>query len=332
MTNATQQSSNGGDLRRSVANLRQTIINLEADRDRLRRRQRVNLMLLGLAGSLLAHAALMVYLSFVYWRGPGGPETENVAISFANVQEEELTEPASPEIDDLLPDSITGLEDLPTDDTLADLAEDIPVGEVDVGSLGSMPRLGGAGEGEGLSGGLEGGGAGTSFFGISSKGTRFAYIVDISGSMGDERKLPTAMGELARSIDSLPDYAYFYVVLFQSKITVPPWQNGWIQARPVAINRARRWLEDIAPGGGTMPHDAFFNVFSLDVRPDVLFFLTDGRLNEPLPVEKIVQMNNRGKSIVINTVAFGSNADREYLRAIAEQCGGTYRFVPTGSN
>lgn len=332
MANTGQISSNSTENQRSVSQLRQTILNLEADRDRLRRRQRMNLLLLGLAFSLLAHAALMLYLSFVYWRGPGGPETQNVTLSFANVQDEELTELQSREIDDLLPDSVTGVEELPTDEMLSDLSEDVPVGEVDVGSLGSMPRLGGAGEGDGLSGGLQGGGAGTSFFGVSSQGTRFAYIVDISGSMGDNRKLPTAMGELARSIESLPDYAYFYIVLFQSNITVPSWQSGWVQARPSAINRARRWLEDIAPGGGTLPHEAFFKVFSLDVRPDVLFFLTDGRLNEPLPVEDIVQMNSRGKRVVINTIAFGDSADREYLRAIAEECGGTYRFVPTGGN
>ena len=69
-----------------------------------------------------------------------------------------------------------------------------------------MPTLGGGGAGEGGHG-LRAAARGPRFFGISSRGNRFAYIVDRSGSMGQARKMPTAIRELEQSLQALPDYA-----------------------------------------------------------------------------------------------------------------------------
>ena len=62
-------------------------------------------------------------------------------------------------------------------------------------------------EGEGLGTGLgTGSGAGAEFFGIRARGQRFAYVVDISGSMGQNGRLELALGELVRSLAALPDF------------------------------------------------------------------------------------------------------------------------------
>ena len=69
-------------------------------------------------------------------------------------------------------------------------------------------------------------------------------------------------------------------------------------------------------------------VFSIEERPDVIFFLTDGeipRAEETL--ETVTLLNSRGRRVVINTIAFGDPASQELLREIARRSGGIYRFV-----
>jgi uncharacterized protein with von Willebrand factor type A (vWA) domain len=194
-----------------------------------------------------------------------------------------------------------------------------------------MSTLGGAGTGSGAGTGesLSGGGAGASFFGITSRGKRFAYIVDKSGSMGQGRKLPIAMRELAKSVGDLPDFASFFVVLFSSGFIEPPTQHGWMRARKPIVNRFIRWLNEVTPGGGTVPAPAFEYVLSEDLRPDVIFFLTDGEIPEDT-ADIVSDMNRNGPSrVVINTIAFGDARSQDQLRRIARDSGGTYRFVST---
>ena len=174
-----------------------------------------------------------------------------------------------------------------------------------------------------------GGGGGTSFFGISSKGTRFAYIVDISGSMGQNRKMETAMQELRRSIESLPDYSYFYILLFSSEIKQPPMQKGWMRARKPVVRQFTNWLTSVDPGGGTEPKSSFQAVFSLAVRPDVIYFLTDGQFEDIAP-DEIAEMNSHGKKVVINTIQFGDPYGQDVLKQIAAKSGGAYRFIASG--
>jgi Mg-chelatase subunit ChlD len=191
-----------------------------------------------------------------------------------------------------------------------------------------VPALGASGQGTGGEIGLGGGGGTASFFGTGGKGQRFAFIVDVSGSMGQNRKLEIAMRELARSVDALPDFAFFHIILFESKTVEPPMQVGWMRARRSTVRQVVRWLGTVEPNGGTEPRNAFLQVFSLDVRPDVIFFLTDGIFND-ISLEELAELNARGKRVIINTVGFGASGevDQTILRSIASQSGGEYRFV-----
>jgi hypothetical protein len=205
----------------------------------------------------------------------------------------------------------------------------MPAADLQVVTAGAVPSLGGGGGDTNGQPGLGGGAAGTSFFGVSSTGTRFAYIVDRSGSMGNEHKLQTAIAELTRSVQSLPDYAYFFLVFFSNRTVEPPAQRGWTRSQAQQVARLSRWLRsEVDAGGGTLPREAFVQVFSLDVRPDVIFFLTDGRVQN-FSAEEVAVMNRRGKRVVINTIAFGDPSSQEMLKEIARQSGGVYRFVPS---
>jgi Mg-chelatase subunit ChlD len=144
--------------------------------------------------------------------------------------------------------------------------------------------------------------------------------------------MATSMRELARSLESLPDYAEFYIVLFSTNFIEPPMQKGWTRARKSAVRQVVRWLSQLDPNGGTQPRPAFLQVFSLTVRPDVIFFMTDGQVQE-FTAEECATLNDRGKKSVINTIAFGDPSSQDLLKEIARQSGGLYRFVPSsGSN
>ena len=66
------------------------------------------------------------------------------------------------------------------------------------------------------------------------------------------------------------------------------------------------------------------------MRPDVVFFLTDGIFND-ISLDELAALNARGKRAVINCIGFGApgEVDQTLLRSIAMQAGGQYRFVAT---
>jgi hypothetical protein len=314
-------------LRDQVAQLQETLRLIEEERETMARRRRLHLLIAGGGISLLIHLGLMYWLATAYRMVPEGAGPQPVTYEFAILQEEELTDLESSELDDLIPQIVSDVQDLPLNDPATELDPVIPAAELEVTRTGAMPTLGGAGDDTGGGGSLVGGGAGTSFFGVSSRGMRFAFIVDKSGSMGEQRKMQVAMNELARSVSSLPDYASFYVLLFSSHYIQPPGQDGWTRARKSNVSYFIRWLNSVDPGGGTNPMPAFARVFSLDDRPDVIFFLTDGQIPGDQN-EMLATLKRQSGRVVINTIAFGDPRSQDLLKRIAKQSGGVYRFVP----
>ncbi len=311
-----------------LAELEATIRELQDQCDIEIRRRRRNLLLLGVTLSVMVHLALVLYLSLIHRSRPAGPGVQPVSIEFAVIQEPELTRLQELQFDDLVPEVPFEVDDPSDQDPALELAPEVSAAELEISQAGSVPTLTGSGSGEGTT--LEGGGAGTTFFGVSSRGTRFAYIVDVSGSMSEDGKIDVCMRQLARSIEMLPDYASFYIVLFASQIAVPPMQNGWTRARDATVSRFNRWLDRIDPRGGTRPQPAFRQVFSLEERPDVIFFLTDGQI-PPETVAVVAGLNGRGRRVAVNTIAFGDPASQEYLKEISHRSGGVYRYVPSNA-
>ena len=139
-----------------------------------------------------------------------------------------------------------------------------------------------------------------------------------------------AKKELLRSIRSLPDYAKFYIVFYSDFIEEPENQETWLLARAPVISGVANWVRRLDAKGGTIPLPAFRRVFSLDERPDVIFFLTDGDITSMAP-EQVAALNDLGLRTVVNTIAFGDDASQELLIKIAQDSGGVFRFVDTTS-
>ncbi len=199
----------------------------------------------------------------------------------------------------------------------------------------------GGGSGEG---GMGGGGAETSFFGVGGRGKKVAYVVDKSGSMGaavgDGRdvgplsappsRLRVAKDELNRSFSALPDYASVNIALFDTGVVTFDPDGQFVRCREEVLSRLRQWLRDIAPGGGTDPVPAFRLVFSRSERPDLVFFMSDGEIPTDA-AEEILRLNRRGPNTVIHCIAFGQAAATAPLRRIAAETGGTFAVVTPGA-
>jgi len=171
---------------------------------------------------------------------------------------------------------------------------------------------------------------GTTFFGVSARGRRIGYVVDVSASMEGGGRLWVAIDELKRSLSALPDHTWFHVALFSNDVVVPTFQRGWLRATDENLQRITQWLDrEVSTGGGTRPGGAFQRLFGLDPPPDAIFFLTDGEVPPDTP-SLVQRLNQRLQRAVVNTVAFGSEAGRAPLERIARDSDGVFRFVPVG--
>ena len=298
-------------------------------------------MLLGLALSLPVHAALLVWLAVTNVERIGAPRAGEASIELSVLPEDagdldsaqSAQGPESAQSPEISSARAPAAPD-PIDDPLAGgPGEGTGLGEGGAEGFGGFGPGGGGGDGfgggggsgggGGGGGGLGGGAGGTSFFGVGGRGTRFAYIVDKSASM--RGRIAEAKAELYKSIVGLPDFASVYVIFYDSS---DPWpfSDKWERVRSSTVQRLKKWLNDVGPSGGTEPTPAFRAVFGLDVRPDVIFFLSDGEI-PPESIAQIRQMNSRGKRVIINSIAFGDEAGSQQLRQVAQESDGEFREV-----
>ena len=195
-----------------------------------------------------------------------------------------------------------------------------------------------------------GGGGGAGFMGIPEDAMSVIYVLDFSSSMeADDYLRANALKiELARSIQALPEGAEFTVILFgrsprrgetaeRREDGSEIWRTAWpmppegVLVKATAANRknsiswVRRQQPD--PGGSSWPWDSMRMALSL--KPEAIFFLTDGALDEYGLIELMdeIRKGNADRQTRIHTVALGSPGDVASLQGIAGDNGGTYRWV-----
>ncbi|MGV3607587.1 MAG: vWA domain-containing protein [Planctomycetaceae bacterium] len=184
---------------------------------------------------------------------------------------------------------------------------------------------------------------GVEFFGVQSKGKKFIFIVDSSNSMRGSR-FEAAKQELMLAIRRLSKEQSFLVMFFDQNTEImrlapkkEP-ERFPVPATEKNIAAVQRWVNEVGNELHTDPYEAMR--IALDIAPDAIYLLSDGkltdkgktidflmtqnRLNDPLASSK---KPKRFKAIV-HTIAFYSREGEETLEFIAKNNGGTYRFVP----
>jgi hypothetical protein len=308
---------------------------MRVERGRMVRERWLHLLLLGFALSVVAHVLIMLRLWWTDTPGYQGSGTPSVEISLQElpqpvdipVEQVELPDPSPKPVGPVTPE-LDPLPNLSTAEAANNPAEN-SVGTIEAPGVGAIVGPGGPGSGIGIGSGK--GGGGTSFFGVGGRGTRFAFVVDISGSMEEGDRLQTAFAELKRSIGVLPDFAQFFVVLYANGAHEPDFErDGWLRATRTNISRMKAWIDQQEARGGTYPLDALRRVFQLPQPPDVVFFLTDGLIPGDTPEEIQKLAKDLGREVVVNTIGFGGDAGAEPLMRIAKQNRGVFRAVATG--
>lgn len=183
------------------------------------------------------------------------------------------------------------------------------------------------GQGDGVGG--DGSGLGEDdFFGLDLNGTSVVFVVDASSSMNFPHPGPakTRFGrvklELVKSIGKMGNSDRFFMIFFND-IAIPMPANQLVDATPENQQTYLQWMAPGKANGDTEPEAALHA--ALRLRPQVIYFLTDGRFN--FSVVKSVTAANRS-NIVINTICFGDDEGEKFLKQLAANNGGVYRFVP----
>ena len=163
---------------------------------------------------------------------------------------------------------------------------------------------------------------GVSFFGTVSRGNKFVFIIDKSGSMSGNR-LAAAKEELCSTLIGLKPTDKFMIYFFSDGAQAMP-SRAMLPGTPQNIKWATNWVRGRSVDGGTNPTQALSWCFNL--RPDTVWLLTDGGFAEG-PALDAIAAGNRQLKARINTLAFHDKGGANILQRIARENDGTYRFV-----
>ncbi len=188
----------------------------------------------------------------------------------------------------------------------------------------------GAGSRLGVPGGAVLGGSTVTFFGVTSKAKKVVFIIDHSGSMIGRLHLVRA--EVRRAINHLMPFQKFAIVVFASHPYILGNQTGLIRATRPALTEMDFLLKGhhvIAEGrndGMVQPFDMAFRV-AYAMKPDVIYFLTDGHFNPKLL--QFISGQTLQRPVPVNTFSLLSTDpvfERE-MRRIAQMTHGEFHLI-----
>ncbi|MCA9293416.1 MAG: hypothetical protein KDA20_06350 [Phycisphaerales bacterium] len=298
-------------------------------REAVIRSWRTPTVLFAIALSVFVHLMMLSVAAAVLFQRPGASAHDGASeIPLAIISESQLTELADVSLaDSLTSDSaLDDFEQLSFDDLATPAQEELA--GLDISELGDV---GGAGDvsAEGGAAVFDAGGGAARFFGVEARGSRFAYIADISGSMVGDR-IAALQNELVASIRGLLENTTFSVVLYNSN-AVPITGTRWMPATDRFKRQAEIDVMAIRASGATNPIPAFERVLAMRPRPDAIYFMTDGKFAPEVEDElvgRILQLNRTGgRQAVIHCITFIEDDSAEIMRAIARATGGTYTHI-----
>lgn len=175
---------------------------------------------------------------------------------------------------------------------------------------------------------------GTSFLGASDVGSRFVYVIDKSWSM-EGNSLRAAKTELTASLQRLNEKQQFQVIFYSENVEVmqPPSSRfdlfwGTDSQRLDASNQ----YQSVQAHGGTNHFLALKR--ALELNPDVVFFLTDGK-DPALTAGEWASIRRLNRGARIHCIEFGTEPrpnnpgvvdPDNWLQQLARENGGTYVY------
>jgi hypothetical protein len=282
----------------------------------------------GMLLSLVVHVVLFIIAALVVTStGGNNIQSAGPAIEFAVMSESQLDAFQSEELsidepnsEELLEQELPETQDPLLDSSLTEMIEPEGRLEADISAGGGDLSSGIPNQSEGGSGT-----GGASFFGIEARGNRFAYIVDVSGSMDREGRIDAMQAELSKSISAMPDHVSFFVVLYSDTAYPLGDRRKWTDANSAGKRWARTSITRLAPLGATKPMPAFEMVYDIRPRPDAIYFMTDGEFDEGMA--DIIIRRNKDRPIPVHCITFMTRGAEPIMKRIASSTGGTYTHI-----
>ncbi len=261
---------------------------------------------------------------------PGEPREGDVAESIADgATTSEAFTPAQ-----VTPDRPPVETMLPRDDSSTPIGPgvNLPIGATVMDPR--QPVKSGGGQRQPASGTV-GGPVGTAFMGTRDQGSKVVFVIDASGSMMSHNSMQVAKASLVSSVQELDANQQFLIIFYDDKPVVlhlrDVHQPQLYAATEIHKTLGKQKIAGIHPGTGTQHYPAL--EMALRLKPDVIFFLTDGQ--EPPLDERELELLKKlnSQKTRIHSIEFGVGGEvseganpRNFLRKLSRQNGGTYRY------
>lgn len=169
----------------------------------------------------------------------------------------------------------------------------------------------------------------TTFMNIVGVGKSFVYVIDTSSSM-DGGRIRMAKGQLKASLRLLQPNQKFAVLFYNEYIEKLKLRRVAEQpmyfASDVNKQLALQQIETVTPDHGTDHFPALQEALAL--KPDVIYFLTDGEEPSLSPAE-LREVQALAGSTTIHVIKFGdgrvTTTATSWLEKLARQCSGEFR-------
>lgn len=222
----------------------------------------------------------------------------------------------------------------------------------------------GEGWGQGSGSGF---GGGTSFFGVTSKAERIAYVIDYSASMGGAGRAALMRKELTDSIDRIAPKTSYALVFFAGPAWVAGGEVDWTKKGATVIGKGRRKYEWKSPGTahewrqvgkkepvewlsategqlarsrkiieetrlvwGTRWDNPLEMALEMDPPPQVIYFMTDGVAKGSDSWAREIGAKAKNKGIKINCVAMMQPKAHDSMEDLAKRTDGHFTIVMQG--
>lgn len=183
---------------------------------------------------------------------------------------------------------------------------------------------------------------GLRYYGFPVRSSKVVFVLDVSRSMGWNKRLDAAQSELLQVIEHLPKSTRFNLVTFSDRASA--WEGTLVPASLANVRRAMSYVRRQEPVNGTAAYEALQLAFA-DPDVDTVFFLSDGHPSTGVVVDPDliladVRAWNRFRRVRVHAVALLmgeppaafqglENARRaeDFMRRLADENEGRFKVV-----
>ena len=122
----------------------------------------------------------------------------------------------------------------------------------------------------------------------------------------------------------------FVILSFNSSVKSFPEKNICRYRNSKAMKEARNFIENLAPGGGTMMCPAWQKALDIakEEKIDTVYFMTDGMPGDNFDDQWLLEELNQRHLTKLKIHCISVGMDQQFMKNIADHTHGKYIFIP----